>query len=99
MSPRITKWIRGLASAFIGGLASPIASQTGIAVANTVGVHIVPLDLKQMGSMAICSGIITAAAYLSKSPLWEPPTGNTGVWVAEPKEFPNPITQSEPPKP
>lgn len=80
MSPRVKHWLHGLGAAFIGGAATPISTQTGIAFANMVGVHINFMDAKQAAAVALSSALVATAAYLKQSPLPPESTGQTEVF-------------------
>lgn len=70
-------WLHGLIAAFIGGGATTLSAQTGLALAHAAIPEIQTLDLKQMGSVFIMAGITNAVLYLKKSPVPEIETTDT----------------------
>ena len=65
-------WVHGLVAAFIGGAASAIGSGFASMVSDpahfNLGAGLGP-TFRLMGSAALISGMITAAAYLKQSPV------------------------------
>ena len=65
----ILRWFYSLVKLAISGAATTILTQTGLTVAQSVGVNVQPLNLQGMGIVAL-SGILGAILpYLQKSPL------------------------------
>lgn len=81
ISSRVKHWLHGLGAAFIGGGATVIVSQTGLAMAQTVGVHSILMDLKTMGIVFVSSGVVATMNYLKQSPLPPESTGNTETFT------------------
>lgn len=71
----VQRWVYRLASGIITGACSAGLGSLGITGANAVGVHIQPLDAKQLFSVAVGGGVVGAMAFLMKSPL--PPEDDT----------------------
>jgi hypothetical protein len=69
MKTTTTKWLHGLISAVITGLATSFLSALGITGANTVGVSIPSLSWRQLAVLTIIGGVVGAAAYLKQSPI------------------------------
>jgi hypothetical protein len=62
-------WFHGLIAAAIGGAASAITTQTGLATGQTAGLDMHPLNLKSLAVVAGTSAMVSAAFYLKQSPL------------------------------
>lgn len=62
-------WLKSLVAASIGGAATAGSSWAGIAVAQSVGVHVQTLDLKSLGIILASGAITSALAYLKQSPV------------------------------
>jgi Na+/citrate or Na+/malate symporter len=64
-----SKWFYGVAGAGITGVSTSFLSALGVNSAQSVGVNVPSLDLKQLAIIAIVGGAIGTAAYLKQSPL------------------------------
>jgi hypothetical protein len=64
-----SKWLHGLGSAAITGIASAGIALFGNAAGNMIGVHIPQLTLSQFLTTIIGGGAVGAFAYLKQSPL------------------------------
>lgn len=73
-------WLYGLLSGFIGGGASAVTAWAGMAGAKGIGLDVHVLNWEEAGIVMLTSGFVSAMAYLSKSPLPAPATGNTEQW-------------------
>jgi hypothetical protein len=68
--PKSTRqWLRTLAAHFITGGASACTAGAGTALANSVGLPIAVMDLKQLVVVFLASGLYGAIGYLKQSPL------------------------------
>jgi hypothetical protein len=68
--PKSTRdWLRALLAHFITGGATAVTAGAGIALADSVGVPIAALDLKQLIAVFLASGFFGAMSYLKQSPL------------------------------
>lgn len=90
MTSTTRKWLHGLSAAFIGGGATAITAQTGLATAQTAGLDVHPLNWKALGIVALSAGIYSAAAYLRQSPLPAEETTTTVTVTAETTKKENP---------
>lgn len=83
MKEYVSKWLHGLFSALISGIATSGLSALSIMGASEAGVDVAKLDLKQAGIIALVGGVIGAFLYLKQSPLprrvW---TGSVGIALA-----------------
>lgn len=64
-----SKWVYGLASGAISGLANSLLSALGVGAANGIGVNVPTLDLKQLAIITMVGGAIGAGLYLKQSPV------------------------------
>lgn len=71
-------WFRGLVGGFISASASAGAGFLGLTGANALGIDVPVLNWKSLGILLLTSGVASAFAYLSKSPL-PPDDGTTFV--------------------
>jgi hypothetical protein len=62
-------WLRGLVAAVVTGVSSSVLSGLGIAAADSVGVEVANLDVKQLGVIALSGGLVGLFAYLKQSPV------------------------------
>lgn len=85
---RFQKWLYGLGSSIIGGSATALSAQGGLALVHTVAPGVQILDLKQLGATALAGGFWAMVAYLKQSPL-PAPNGNTEI-------FTKPETKTDP---
>ena len=69
MKPSVEKWFLGLCSGVVTGSATSFLSALGITGANSVGITIPQLSLRQIGVLTLIGGLVGAAAYLKQSPL------------------------------
>ena len=69
MKTTIVKWLHGLCSAVITGLATTFLSVLGVVGSDMVGVKVDQLNLKQLCILTIAGGLVGMAAYLKQSPL------------------------------
>ncbi len=65
----VRHWLHGVISAFIGGGATVVSAQSGLAMAQVVGIHAALMDLKTMVIVFFTSGFFSMMAYLKQSPL------------------------------
>lgn len=82
MREKTRKWLHGLGSAGIGGLATAFTSALGVQGAQLVGIDIATLDGGQLGIITLFGGLISMAAYLKQSPL-PPINGDTEILKKE----------------
>ncbi len=66
---RVQKWGYGLFSGVIGGAATSLSTQGGLALVHTIAPVVQMLDFKQLGVTALAGGFWAAVAYLKQSPL------------------------------
>ena len=64
-------WLRGLFAALIGGATTAGGAWLGMAAAHAAGVDVPTLNFKALGIIMLSAGLVSAFAYLSKSPLPE----------------------------
>ena len=74
MTSNTRKWLHGLGSAAITGIATSFTSSLGVQGAQLVGFEIETLKGAQLMVIALMGGLVGAAAYLRQSPL--PPVEN-----------------------
>jgi len=67
------RWLHGLISALVTGIASSFLSALGITSADMLGMDIPNLTWRQLLVITIMGGLVGMAAYIKKSPLfkWE----------------------------
>jgi hypothetical protein len=73
-SPRA--WLHGLAAAFIGGGATALTADQGLALAARMGADVPVLNLKALAIVFLSAGVFNALTYLKQSPL--PPLPRDG---------------------
>ena len=70
-------WLHNLIAAFITGASTSGLASLGIIGASVIGVDAKPLDLRQLGLVALSGGIVGLLAYLKQSPV--PPVDDTNA--------------------
>ena len=63
------QWFKALIGSVVGTVANCILAEMGLSAASAVGVNVKPLDLRQLGSIALSGMIVGACLYLAKSPV------------------------------
>ena len=69
---RTRVWLLGLFGGTVGGIGTAVSTWLSLAVAGNFGVAINQLTLDQLGVVMLAGGVISAAAYLVKSPMPNP---------------------------
>lgn len=87
---RTARWLHGLIGAVISGGAATASAQFGLAMGQAIGIAVQVMDLKQLGTVFVASGISGALAYLKQSPL---PSIERKIVEGDPTEF---ITRDKP---
>lgn len=76
MKLKTSQWLKALVAAVVTGSSSSGLSALGISVADSAGLNIGQLNLKQLGVMLVTGGLVGALAYLKQSPV--PPDDTEG---------------------
>lgn len=63
------KWLYGLGSGVVGGVASGGSAWLGLAVGKAAGMEVHTLNWKELGLVCLTSGLMSAFFYLKQSPL------------------------------
>jgi len=69
MRRRNRVWLLGLAGGTLGGIGTAVSTWLSLAVAGNLGSAMTQLTLGQLGVVMLAGGVISAAAYLVKSPM------------------------------
>lgn len=78
-------WAYGLVGGCIGGGASSLSVWLGMTAAKGLGMDVPTLNFKAMGVIFLAGVISHGVAFLAKSPLPAPSTGNTELFTNSPK--------------